>query len=390
VLGNYSRAPVAFVRGKGAWMWDADGRKYLDFFPGWGVGLAGHCPPAVVRAIRKQAGRLIFIANSYHHPWQGELARELLRAARFPGRVFFCNSGAEANEAALKLARRWCQVVRGRKQYELVTVRDSFHGRTLAMLAATGQAKYRAGFGPLPAGFRHIPLGDIRMAKRAIGPRTAAVLVEPILGEGGVRVVPSAYLRALRSLTRKYGALLVFDEVQTGGGRTGTFFAFQQTGIVPDAVTFAKPLAGGLPMGALIMRKKFAAALTPGTHASSFGGGPLVCAAGLAAVRAASARGALARVRASGRLFRAGLEKLARRHPRLVREVRGRGLMLGMELARPGAGIVDRCRDMGLLINCTHERVLRFLPPMTIGKREVSLALKALSRSLDAEESSSR
>jgi predicted acetylornithine/succinylornithine family transaminase len=385
VLGNYGRIPVAFVRGRGAYIWDADGRKYLDFFPGWGVGLAGHCPPAVVRAIKRQSDRLIFIANSYYHPLQGELASRLVRLAGFPARVFFCNSGAEANEAAFKLARRWAQVVRGQKRYEIVTVKDSFHGRTLAALTATGQPKYQVGFAPLPGGFRHIPLNDIRAAKKAIGRRTAAVLIETILGEGGIQVPSPAFLRALRSLTRKQGALLIFDEVQAGGGRTGSFFAFRQAGVVPDAVTLAKPLAGGLPMGALLLNARLASALPPGTHASSFGGGPLVCAAALAALKEASSPRTLARVTALGGLIRKGLEGIARRHPHLVKEVRGRGLMLGMELNRPGAGMVARCREMGLLLNCTHDTVIRMLPPLVITRREIAAALGIIERALSAE-----
>lgn len=385
VLGNYGRIPVAFVRGQGAYIWDADGRKYLDFFPGWGVGLAGHCPPAVVRAIKKQADRLIFIANSYYHPQQGELARMLVRLAGFPSRVFFCNSGAEANEAAIKLARRWAQVVRGQNRYEIVTVKDSFHGRTLATLTATGQPKYQEGFAPLPGGFKHVPLDDIKAAKQAIGRRTAAVLIETILGEGGIRVPSPAYLRALRSLTRQQGAMLIFDEVQAGGGRTGSFFAFRQTGVVPDAVTMAKPLAGGLPMGALLLNARFAPGLPPGTHASSFGGGPLVCAAALAALKDASSARTLARVRAMGKIIRAGLEKIARDYPHLVKEVRGRGLMVGMDLNRPGAGVVARCREMGLLINCTHDTVIRMLPPLVITKREIAAAMGIIGRAMSAE-----
>jgi len=385
VLGNYGRIPVAFVRGRGAYIWDADGKRYLDFFPGWGVGLAGHCPPAVVRAIRKQADRLVFIANSYYHPQQGELAAGLVRLAGFPARVFFCNSGAEANEAAIKLARRWSQVVKGGSRYEIVSVKDSFHGRTLAALAATGQPKYQKGFAPLPGGFRHIPLNDIRAARKAIGRKTAAVLIETILGEGGIQIPDPAFLSALRSLTRKQGALLIFDEVQAGGGRTGTFFAFEQTGVIPDAVTLAKPLAGGLPMGALLLNARLASALPPGTHASSFGGGPLVCAAALAALKEAAAPSTLARVRVLGGVIRAGLEKIAARHPHLVKEVRGRGLMLGMELYRSGAGMAARCREMGLLLNCTHDTVIRMLPPTVITRREIAVALGIIERALEAE-----
>ncbi len=386
VLGNYARAPVVFVRGRGAWIWDAEGRKYLDFFPGFGVGALGHCHPTVVRAIRAQAGRLIHIPNTYHHPGQGELAARLLKLAGFHGRAFFCNSGAEANEAAIKLARRYFQVVRGQRRFQIVTVKDSFHGRTLGALAATGGKEYRLGFAPLPGGFVHVPLNSIRAAARAVGRMTCAVLIEPILGEGGLQEPTRQYLRALRGLTRRHGALLIFDEVQTGGGRTGSFFAFQQQGIVPDALTFAKPLAGGLPMGALLVQEPFFAGLSPGSHASTFGGSPLVCAAALAAVRVSSSPKFLARVRGLGRILRKGLTELCVRHPRLVREVRGRGLMLGLQLSRPGDGIVRRCLALRLLINCTHRTVLRMLPPMIVTPREISLALSLLGQALDEAE----
>lgn len=382
VLNTYSRMPVAIVRGRGARLWDAEGRSYLDFFPGFGVGTLGHCHPAVVRAIRAQAGRLIHVPNVFFHAGQATLAAELLRLARFKGRAFFCNSGAETTEAAIKLARRYWQVARGRKKYEIVTVNNSFHGRTLGALAATGQKQYQAGFGPMPAGFKHVPLNDLAAASRAIGPRTAAFLIEPILGEGGIRVPTAAYLRGLRALTRRRGALLIFDEVQSGGGRTGSFFAFHQTGVVPDALTLAKPLAGGLPMGALLVRQPFIGGLTPGTHATTFGGSPLLCAAALAALKVASAPAFLRRAASMGARLRAGLDVLHRRHPRLIKEVRGRGLMLGIELTRPGQPVAVRCRELGLLLNCTHETVLRMLPPMIVGPADIRGALAILDRAL--------
>jgi len=385
VLRNYTRAPVAFVRGKGAWIWDADGRRYLDFFPGHGAGALGHCHPAVVAAIRRQAGRLIHVANVYQFTGQGELARLLLNLAGFRGKAFFCNSGAEANEAAIKLARRYAQLVRRNGRFRIVSVRGSFHGRTYGALAATGQKQYHAGFNPMPGGFVHVPLNDIAAARKAVDSRTCAVLIEPVLGEGGVLVPDRAYLKVLRALTLRAGALLMFDEVQTGCGRTGTFYAFEQSGVIPDVVTLAKPLAGGLPIGAMIVREPFAAGLAPGSHASTFGGSPLVCAAGLAAVRFASAPGTLARVRRLGGILRRGLEEIRARHPGLVLGLRGLGLMQGAELSRPGDSVVKRCREKGLLINCTHSTVLRIYPPMTATERQVSLGLSILSRALDEE-----
>ncbi len=382
VLGNYSRTPPAFVRGKGSWLWDVEGNRYLDFFPGWAAGAMGHCHPAVVRAIRAQAGRLIMVPNNVMHPWQAELARRLLQAARFRGRVFFCNSGAEANEAAIKLARRYWQVARGKMKTRIVTVRGSFHGRTLGALAATGQSVYHRGFRPMPGGFVHVPLNDLKAAARAIDSRTAAFLIEPILGEGGIQMPSPAYLRGLRALTRKRGALLIFDEVQTGCGRTGDYYAFQGTGVVPDAVTLAKPLAGGLPMGALVVAERFAGGLPPGSHASTFGGSPLVCAAGIAAIKVAAAPATLARVRRMGRVLRAGLERLRARHPERIVEIRGRGLMLGTQLSGPGVELVVRCRALGLLVNCTHGTVIRTMPAITVTEAEIRLACAILDKAL--------
>ncbi len=390
VLGNYGRAPVAFVRGRGSWLWDAEGKRYLDMTPGLGAGALGHCNRLVVAAIRKQADRLIHVQNTYYHPTQGELARELCRLAGFDARVFFCNSGAEANEAAIKLARRRAWARGEKKRREIVSVADSFHGRTLGALAATGGPQYRKGFSPLMPGFKRIPLNDIRAARKTIGKRTAGVIIEPILGEGGIQEPSRAYLKALRGLTRRSGALLIFDEVQTGCGRTGTFFAHSGVGVKPDAVTLAKPLAGGLPIGALIVGAKHASALPPGSHASTFGGGALVCAAGLAALKQAASPKLLKNVRARGRQLRDGFLAFKRRYPKLVQDVRGRGLMAGAGLTRPGAGIAERCLKMGLLINCTHERVLRFLPALTVKAGEIALALSVLNRALAEEDSKRR
>ncbi len=382
VLGNYGRTRIAFVRGKGSWLWDAEGRRYLDMTPGLGAGALGHCNPAVVRAIRKQTGKLIHIQNLYYHPWQGELASRLVRLAGFKSAVFFCNSGAEANEAAIKLARRRAWAMGDKKRRRIVSLKDSFHGRTIGALAATGGTAYRRGFAPLPAGFGYIPVNDLAAARRAINRRTAGVIVEPILGEGGIQEPTRVFLKTLRALTRRAGALLIFDEVQSGCGRTGRFFAHEHLGVKPDVITLAKPLAGGLPVGAMIVDAKFAKALPPGSHASTFGGGPLVCAAGLAAIAQASSPALLKRVRVRGRQLRAGLEALRKRFPGLARQARGRGLMAGLELYRPGGQVVESCLKQGLLLNCTHRTVIRFLPALTVTHKEIAKALQILGRAL--------
>lgn len=385
VLGNYTRAPVAFVRGRGSWLWDADGKKYLDFFPGFGAGALGHCHPAVVRAIRLQAGKLIHVQNLVMHPWQARLAGMLLRLAKMKGRAFFCNSGAEANEAAIKLARRYHQIVRGEMRSKIVCVTHGFHGRTMGALAATGTPAYHKGFAPMPRGFVHVPLNDLAAAKRAIDRKTAAFLVEPIQGEAGVRVADAMYLRALRAMTKAKGALLMFDEVQSGCGRTGEFLAAEAAGVHADVITLAKPLAGGLPMGAMLVHEKFSKALPAGSHGTTFGGSPLVCAAGIAAVTFASEPKNLARVRKMGLLFRSGLESLRLDYPDLIAEVRGRGLMLGLQLSVPGKDIATDCRNMRLLINCTHDTVLRTMPAMVVTPAEIRQALAILDRAFAAE-----
>ena len=387
VLATYRRAPVALVRGRGSWVWDADGKRYLDLFPGFGAGALGHCHPRVVAAVRTQVGRLIHVSNAYFNPLQAELAALLLRQAGFGGRAFFCNSGAEANEAAIKLARRWFQVIRKEPRSRIVSVTDSFHGRTLGALSATGQAVYRRGFAPLPGGFVRVRAGDRKAMARAVDRRTAAVIIEPILGEGGVKPHAPGYLKFVRALARKRGALLILDEVQTGCGRTGTFFAFRQLGVVPDLVTLSKPVAGGLPMGAMLVRDRYARGLEPGTHASTFGGSNLVCAAGLAAVRTATSPAVRANVRARAAQFRAGLEAIRKRHPKLVTDVRGMGLMLGVGLSRPAAGVVARCRELGVLLNAPKKKVLRMLPAMTIRPAEAKLGLSILEKALAEEDS---
>lgn len=375
VAHTYARFPVALVRGKGSRVWDADGREYLDFVAGIAVNGLGHCHPAVVRAIQTQARKLIHVSNLYHIAPQSELARELCRRS-FADRVFFCNSGAEANEAAIKLARRYGAEWRGGK-FEILSVHNSFHGRTLATLTATGQEKVRAGYDPLPAGFRQAPYNDLGAIEGAVDEKTAAILVEPIQGEGGVIVPDPQYLKGLRELCDRRGLLLIFDEVQVGMGRTGKLFAYEHFGVEPDIMTLAKALGGGLPVGAMLAKESVARSFVPGTHASTFGGNPLVCGVGLAVLKTLTRGGVLKNCVKMGRLLFGGLQRLQKEFP-FIREVRGKGLILGAEVDRDGNKIVRDCLESGLLLNCTSQRVLRFLPPLTVSANEIQRCLSIL------------
>ena len=380
VARTYARFPVALVRGKGTRVWDANGKEYLDFVAGIAVVSLGHSHPAVVRAIERQARKLIHVSNLYHIAPQSELARELCRHS-FANRVFFCNSGAEANEAAIKLARRYGGERLGGK-YEVLSVHNSFHGRTLATLTATGQEKVRAGYDPLPPGFRQVPFNDLRSMEEAIDERTtAAILVEPIQGEGGVVIPDKDYLQGLRELCDRKNILLIFDEVQVGMGRTGKLFAYEHYGVEPDIMTLAKALGGGLPLGAMLAREEVARSFGPGTHASTFGGNPLACSVGLAVLKTLLQGGVLKNCVKMGKFLFHGLQELQRRFP-IIREVRGKGLIIGMELEREGSKIVDDCLREGLLINCTAHKVLRFIPPLTIGKKDIEMGLAILEKVL--------
>ena len=370
VMQTYGRYPVAFVRGKGCRLWDADGRSYLDFVAGLAVCNLGHCHPRVVEAIRQQAQQLLHVSNLYHIPVQAELAR-MITDHSFGDRVFFCNSGAEANEAAIKLVRRYESCVRGSGRFEILTLHNSFHGRTLAAVTATGQEKFHKGFDPLVQGFRYVPFDDPEALSEAVSEKTCAVLAEPIQGEGGVILPSEDYWVRVRRICDERELTLIFDEVQVGMGRTGTLFAYEQCGVSPDVMTLAKGLAGGVPIGALVAREELAEAFVPGTHASTFGGNPLASAAGVAALGALLEEGVLENCREVGRYLHEGLLKAARRHPGLVKEVRGRGLMFGMELARPGGPVVESCMKRGLLINCTADTILRFIPPLVVTTQEV-------------------
>jgi acetylornithine/N-succinyldiaminopimelate aminotransferase len=380
VAQTYARYPIALVRGKGTRVWDADGKEYLDFLAGIAVNSLGHCHPAVVRAIQQQARKLLHVSNLYHIQAQSELARELCRNS-FADRVFFCNSGAEANEAAFKLARRYGGEHLGGK-YEILSAQNSFHGRTLATLTATGQEKVRAGYDPLPAGFRQIPFNDLGAVEEAVDPqKTAGIIVEPIQAEGGVIAADETYLRGLRELCDRRGLLLIFDEVQTGMGRTGKLFAYEHYGVAPDIMTLAKALGGGLPLGAMLAREDVAQSFKPGSHASTFGGNPLACNAGLAVVKTLLKGGVLKNCARMSKVFIRGLERLRERFP-WARGIRGKGLLLGLELDKDGTKIVDECMQEGLLLNCTASKILRFVPPLTITAKEIERGLAILEKVL--------
>jgi acetylornithine/N-succinyldiaminopimelate aminotransferase len=372
-FANYTRLPVVIVRGQGSRIWDADGKEYLDFFPGWGVNGIGHCHPRVVEAIRAQAAKLIHVPNvPFYSEEQGLLAKAVSERS-FGGKCFFCNSGAEANEGALKLARKFFDG----KRYKIITMHNSFHGRTLAMITATAQPKYQAGFGPLPEGFTYVAFNDLAAVERVLDDKTAAVMLEPIQGEGGINVATDDYLKGLRALCDRTGTLLLLDEVQTGMGRTGTYFGYQHYGVIPDIMTLAKALGGGVAIGAMVAKPEIAAAFVPGTHASTFGGNSLACAAGLAAFETIDKEHLLDNTAKMGEYLRSKLSGLAKKYA-FIKEVRGRGLMLGVELTIPGAKIVARCLENGLNINCTHDTVLRIMPAMTVTAGEIDKAMSIL------------
>ncbi|MEK7107536.1 MAG: acetylornithine transaminase [Patescibacteria group bacterium] len=374
VMPTYITTPLALARGKGTYVWDAEGKKYLDFFPGWAVSGLGHCHKEVVSAIKNQAGKLIHVSNNYFHEQQGTLAKEIVSNS-FPGKVFFCNSGAEANEAAIKLARKFGNPERN----EVITMERSFHGRTLATVTATGQRKFQKGFAPLPAGFSTVHFNDIRALEAAISPKTSAIMLEPIQGEGGVRVAVAQYLAEVRKLCTEKNILLIFDEIQSGMGRTGKMFAYQNFGIEPDLLTLAKSLGGGFPIGALVARYEIADTLGPGTHGTTFGGSPLACAAGLAVFKVIKKEKLLKNAAAMGAYLQKKLGELKKKHE-VIREVRGIGLMIGVELTTEGKRIYEECLKKGLLINCTQENVLRIMPPITVKKSEIDTAISILDQ----------
>jgi acetylornithine/N-succinyldiaminopimelate aminotransferase len=374
VMPTYATYPLALKYGKGAYVWDAEGKRYLDFFPGWAVSGIGHCHKEVVAAIKKQAGKLIHVSNNYFHEQQALLAKEIVNSS-FPGKVFFCNSGAEANEAAIKLARKFGNPERN----EIITTERSFHGRTLATVTATGQSKFQKGFEPLPAGFVNVPFNDIRALETAISQKTVAIMLEPIQGEGGVRVAEAAYMTAVRKLCTEKKILFILDEVQSGMGRTGKLFAYQNLGIEPDILTLSKAMGGGFPIGAMVAKATIADTLNAGTHGTTFGGSPLACAASLAVFNTIKKEKLLKNAAVMGAYLQKRLNGLKKKHS-VIREVRGLALMTGIELAVDGKEIYVECLKSGLLINCTQGNVLRIMPPIIVRKSEIDHAVRILGK----------
>ncbi len=380
IMKTYGRYPLVPVRGEGCRLWDADGREYLDFLAGVAVNNLGHCHPRVVAALQEQAATLIHCSNYYHIPSQIELA-ELLCGECFADRAFFCNSGAEANEAAIKLARKYSRETFGPERYAIITAAESFHGRTMATVSATGQEKVQRFFDPLLHGFVHVPFDDPAAIEAAVTPQTCAVMLEPIQGEGGVNIPALDYLKKVREICDRHQLLLILDEVQTGLGRTGRLFAHQHFGAEPDIMTLAKALAGGFPIGAMLAREQYAAAFSPGTHGSTFGGNPLMTAVALAAVRTLLDEGLAARAVETGAYLIGRLHELQEKHA-IVEEVRGIGLMVGMKLAIPGGEIVKQGHARGLLLNVTHDTVLRFVPPLVVSREEIDAMIVILDELL--------
>jgi len=372
VIGNYTRYPVCLVRGEGSWVWDAEGNRHLDFFPGWGCSLLGHCPPRVVKAVQEQVAELIHVPNTWYIEAQGLLAKTLSERSNFGGQCFFCNSGAEANEAAIKLARLNGRGTgpNGANRYKIVSTLNSFHGRTMGALTATGQPKYHVGVEPLLPGFGYAPFGNIDATAKLIDSETIAIMVEPIQGEGGINLPPATYLEGLRELCDRHQLLLIFDEVQTGMGRTGTWYAHQHWKVQPDIVTLAKALAGGVAAGGLLARPEVAEKLKPGTHAATFGGNPIACRAALATIETIEEDNLLQRAGEIGRRFQGRLTALGDRCT-LIREVRVKGTMVGLQLAADGTSIVQECLKRRLLVNCTHQTVIRLLPALTITNDQI-------------------
>src|SRR3989337_1964514 len=378
IMNTYKRLPLFIVKGRGNRVYDGEGKEYLDFVSGLAVNNIGHCNPRVTVAFQKQAQVLVHTSNLFYTEPQVKLARLLVENS-FADKVFFCNSGAEANEAAIKLVRKY-SMEKGTGRYEIITAFNSFHGRTMATLTATGQEKFHKGFAPLVPGFSYVPFNDIAALEKAITEKTAAVMIEPIQGEGGGNIPDRDYLKRLREICDSNSILLVLDEVQTGIGRTGKLFAYQHSGIEPDIMTLAKALGGGLPIGAMLAKDYIATAFTPGTHASTFGGTPLVCSAAIEVIKILTEDEMLLdNCRRMGKYLTEELNGLKDKHPQIIRNVRGKGLLIGMELSIKGDDIVQECIKKGVVINCTMERVLRFLPPLDINPIDIDALIDILS-----------
>lgn len=376
VMNNYARKNLVFVKAQGSRVWASDKKVYLDFFPGWAVSGIGHCHKRVVKALQKQAAQLLHVSNNYYSEMQGRLAARIVLNS-FNGKVFLCNSGAEANEAAFKLARAYGNPQRN----EIITMNKSFHGRTLACIAATGQAKCRIGFEPILPGFKNVDFNNKEAVTNAVSESTVAIMLELVQGEGGVNLADKSYVRFLRDLCTKKNILLIIDEVQTGMGRTGKMFAYQHYGIEPDIMTLAKSLGGGMPIGAMIAKKTIAGTLRPGMHASTFGGSPITCAAGLAVFEAIEKDKLMLNTINMGEYLRGELLSLKSKYP-IIKHVRGIGLMFGMEMIINAGRAYDFCLANGLLINCTQGNTLRIMPSMTVTKKEIDQAIEIMDMAI--------
>jgi acetylornithine/N-succinyldiaminopimelate aminotransferase len=379
LLNTYARYPLALARGKGVWSYDVDGKRYLDMIGGLGVNALGHAHPRIVKVIRQQVGKAIHFSNLYYNEYQGQLAERLVKLSGL-SRAFFSNSGTEAIEAALKLARAHGHAVGGEKKCKLVAVEGSFHGRTFGALSLTGQPKYRHDFEPLLEGVTFVALNDVEALRQAVTDETCALVLEPIQGEGGIRECTPEYLREARSLADRHNVALIFDEIQCGMGRTGALFTYQQCGVAPDMVTLAKPLAAGLPIGALIANDKLASAMGPGKHGTTFGGNPLACRTALEYLSIIEDEKLLEKVQRVGAYLHSQFEELIRKFPGLATEARGRGMMQALQLSVPGKPFLQAAMADGLLINVTQETVIRVLPPFLLEEKHVDRAVKTLSK----------
>lgn len=383
LMGTYSRLPIAMVSGKGAKVTDADGNVYLDFVAGVAVNCLGHGSEVVTNAIKEQADKMIHCSNLYYIETQAKLA-EMLCKNSCMDKVFFCNSGAEANECAIKLARKYAKMKGYNDRYEVITMIKSFHGRTLATLTATGQDKVQVGFDPLPSGFSYVPFNDIEAIEAAVSSKTCAIMVEPVQGEGGVTAITDEYFAAISKICKENDILLICDEVQVGLGRTGKLFAYEHSNVEPDIMTLAKALGGGVPVGACLAKDSVACAMVAGDHGSTFGGNPLVTAVGCAVVDEMIKTNLADKALAMGEFITAEFEKLKEKYS-FIKEIRGKGLLLGMEIDHAGANVVKNCLEKGLLINCTAGTVLRFVPPLNITKDEVMEMIEILDSCLELE-----
>jgi acetylornithine/N-succinyldiaminopimelate aminotransferase len=381
IFQTYGRFPLTLVRGKGCRVWDENGKEYLDFVGGIAVCALGHSSPLITKTLKEQSKVLVHVSNLYYTVPQVKLARLLVENS-FADRVFFCNSGAEANEAAIKLARRFSNEKFGNKRHVIISMEGSFHGRTMATLSATGQDKIKKGYNPLLEGFRFVPFNDLTALESAVDESVCAVILEPVQGEGGVVCPMEGYLQGVRKICNEKDILLIFDEVQVGMGRTGRLFAHDHFGVTPDIMTLAKALGNGLPIGAMLSKEYLSGAFSPGSHATTFGGTPLMTAVAGAVLRSLLYDGWIDNARNMGEYFKKRLLGLKDLHA-VIKDVRGIGLIVGMELDREGAEIVNACTEKGFLINCTHEKVLRFVPPLIVGKKEIDLLVKALDEILE-------